>query len=107
MEPKRSREDERRRKREEADQRAEKNRRIDPLRKEVARLESRIAELEEGQKARSVLLADPATYEDASVRSRVLDEYRAAADELERLSDRWEIAAAELEEAEATVRQPR
>ena len=68
-----------------------------PLDKEVKSLESRIESLEEAQRARSVELSDPATYDDAERRRVLLDEYQRDADELERLTSRWEIKSAQLE----------
>jgi ATP-binding cassette, subfamily F, member 3 len=94
----RDRAGERDRKRKEAEDRAARNKRLKPLQRQVAELEARIVELEEDQKRRSVELADPAVYEDASKRGVLLDAYQAAAAKLEELSGRWELASMELEE---------
>ncbi|KIG12263.1 ATPase components of ABC transporter [Enhygromyxa salina] len=95
---KRDRAAERERKRKEAEERAQRNKRLKPLQRQVTELEARINELEQAQKQRSVELADPAVYEDAERRGVLLDEYQAAAAKLEELSGRWELASMELEE---------
>jgi ATP-binding cassette subfamily F protein 3 len=73
------------------------------MRKKVAEMEARIAALEADQKLRSTALADPATYADDKLRARLLSEYQQDADKLEQLTGRWEIAVAELEQAEAEL----
>jgi ATP-binding cassette subfamily F protein 3 len=95
---KRDRAGERDRKRKEAQDRAQRAKRLKPLQRQVADLEARIAELEEAQKQRSVELADPAVYEDAARRGVLLDDYQVASAKLEELSGRWELASMELEE---------
>jgi ATP-binding cassette subfamily F protein 3 len=93
----RSKQDRRR----EAEARNERNRALAPLRKRVAEMEARIAELEGEQKERSAGLADPETYANDARRRELLAAYQRDADKLEELTGRWEIAVAELEEAEA------
>ncbi|WP_106391920.1 ABC-F family ATP-binding cassette domain-containing protein [Enhygromyxa salina] len=95
---KRDRGRERERKRQEAQDRARRSKRLKPLQRKVAELEARIGELEDGQKQRSVELADPAVYGDEARRSALLDDYQAAAAKLEELSERWELTTMELEE---------
>ena len=89
--------------RREAEQRNERNKVLGPMRKKVAEMEARIAALEADQKQRSGALADPATYADDKLRARLLTEYQQDADKLEQLTGRWEIAVAELEQAEAEL----
>ena len=89
--------------RREAEQRNERNKVLGPMRKKVAEMEARIAALEADQKQRSAALADPATYADDKLRARLLTEYQQDADKLEQLTGRWEIAVAELEQAEAEL----
>ena len=81
----------------EAARRRELRERLGPLEKEVKSLEARIESLEEAQRERSVELSDPATYDDAKRRRVLLDEYQRDADELERLTSRWEMKSAQLE----------
>jgi len=89
--------------RREAELRNERNKVLGPMRKKVAEMEARIAELEAEQKRRSAALADPATYADDKLRARLLNEYQQDADKLEQLTGRWEISVAELEQAEAEL----
>jgi ATP-binding cassette subfamily F protein 3 len=97
--PARGKEDRRR----EAELRNERNKVLGPLRKKVNEMEARIAELEGEQKARSTALADPAVYADDKQRAQLLVAYQRDADKLEELTGRWEIAVAELEQAEAEL----
>ena len=96
---KRSRGADRARKREEAQRRAERNKRVGPLEKRVKELEARIAQVEDDQKRRNAELADPAIYEDDARRSALLAEYQQAASELDELTGQWEIAQGDLEDA--------
>ncbi len=89
--------------RREAELRNERNKVLGPMRKKVAEMEARIAALEADQKQRSAALADEATYADDKLRARLLTEYQQDADKLEQLTGRWEIAVAELEQAEAEL----
>ncbi len=97
----RTKDDDKARKRKEAEARNRRARHLGPLEKEVGRLEERIGELEGAQARRSTELADPEVYGDAARRRKLLDEFQAAAEKLEELTGRWEIAAAELEAARA------
>ncbi len=94
------------RRREQARQRAERERRLGPLRKAVTGLEGRIEALEAAQSERSAALADPEVYADEARRGELLDAFAAAAEELERLTARWEAAQTELEAAEAALPEP-
>jgi ATP-binding cassette subfamily F protein 3 len=94
-----SREDDKARKRREAEARNKRSKVLGPLEKQVTQLEERIAELESAQSTRSVQLADPEVYADDARRRRLLGEFQDAQAKLEELTGRWEIAAAELEEA--------
>jgi ATP-binding cassette, subfamily F, member 3 len=95
------REDDKVRKRREAEARQKRNATIGPLEKEVAKLEERISVLEAEQKVRSTELADPSVYDDAARRNKLLADYQSAADKLEELTARWEKTAAQLETAKA------
>jgi ATP-binding cassette, subfamily F, member 3 len=98
-----SREDDRARKRREAEARQKRSVKLGPLEKTVAQLEERISMLEVEQRARSVELADPSVYDEASRRNKLLSDYQAAADKLEELTARWEVAMAALEAARAEL----
>src|SRR5690348_3521822 len=71
-----TKEDDKARKRREAEARQKRNARLGPLEKQVAQLEERIGALEAEQKARSAELADPTVYDDAPRRNKLLGEYQ-------------------------------
>jgi ATP-binding cassette, subfamily F, member 3 len=98
-----TRDDDKARKRREAEARAKRAGKLGPLEKTVAQLEERISALEAEQKARSAELADPTVYDEAARRNRLLSDYQAAADKLEELTARWEKAMADLEAAKAAL----
>jgi ATP-binding cassette subfamily F protein 3 len=97
------REQERARKRREAEARQKRSVKLGPLEKTVAQLEDRIAALEAEQKVRSAELSDPAVYDEAARRNKLLSDYQAASDKLEELTARWEAAMAALEAAKAEL----
>ncbi len=86
------------RKRLEAEARQAKSAKLGPLKKEIVKLEARIAELEAAQKDREAQLVDPAFAADFSKSRPVLDAHREAAAELEAALARWEAASQELSE---------
>jgi ATP-binding cassette subfamily F protein 3 len=96
-----TRDDDKQRKRREAELRQKRSAKLGPLEKQVAQLEERISVLEAEQKARSAELADPTVYDDAPRRNKLLGDYQAAQDKLDELNPRWEKAMADLEEAKA------
>jgi len=96
-----SRDDDKARKRREAELRQKRSARLGPLEKLVAQLEDRIGVLEAEQKTRSAELADPTVYDDAARRNKLLSDYQSAQDKLDELTVRWEKSAAELETARA------
>jgi ATP-binding cassette subfamily F protein 3 len=96
-----SREDEKNRKRRDAELRQKRARAVGPLEKRVAELEARIGELEAEQRTRSAELSDPTVYEDAGRRDQLLRAYQTAQDKLEELTGRWEAAQIELDQAVA------
>jgi ATP-binding cassette, subfamily F, member 3 len=98
-----SRDDDKARKRREAEARQKRSVKLGPLEKTVAQLEDRISVLEAEQKTRSAELADPTVYDEAARRNRLLADYQAASDKLEELTARWEAAMAELEAAKAEL----
>ncbi len=98
-----SKEDDKARKRREAEARQKKNQKLGPLEKQVAQLEERVGVLEAEQKTRSIELSDPTVYDDAARRNKLLDDYQKAAEKLEELTGRWESAMAELEAARAEL----
>ena len=101
--PAKSRDDDKVRKRREAEQRQKRSVKLGPLEKTVAQLEERISVAEAEQKMRSTELADPTVYDDAARRNKLLSDYQAASDKLEELTARWEAAMATLETAKAEL----
>jgi ATP-binding cassette subfamily F protein 3 len=91
-----SREDEKARKRREAEQRNGKTREK-KLASDVATLEGVIEKLEAAQKERSAQLSDPNVYADKTKSQTLLNEFRDAQSELERTQAKWEQALTELE----------
>jgi ATP-binding cassette subfamily F protein 3 len=98
-----SRDDDKARRRREAEARNKRNVKLGPLEKAVAQLEERISVVEAEQKARSAELADPGVYDEAARRNKLLSDYQAASDKLEELTARWESAMAALEAAKAEL----
>ncbi|HEY0481999.1 MAG TPA: ABC-F family ATP-binding cassette domain-containing protein [Kofleriaceae bacterium] len=98
-----SRDDDKARKRREAEARQKRSVKLGPLEKTVAQLEDRISVLEAEQKARAAELADPSVYDEAARRNRLLSDYQTASDKLEELTARWEAAMAQLEAAKAEL----
>ncbi len=94
-----SRDDDKQRKRREAEARQKRTTKLGPLEKQVASFEERISILEAEQKARSAELSDPSVYDDAARRNKLLSDYQGAQDKLEELNPRWEKAMVELEAA--------
>jgi ATP-binding cassette subfamily F protein 3 len=84
--------------RERADQRAK----LAPLRKQVQKLEQRIAELDKDKRALDVKLAEPQLYESASTAQTLEMTQRAAAltDQIGTLEQQWLAAQHELDQAE-------
>ncbi|MCX5744894.1 MAG: hypothetical protein NT062_20590 [Proteobacteria bacterium] len=98
-----SAEDEKLRKRREAEQRQKKSSKLGPLEKLVAQLEERIGVFEAEQKTRSAELADPSVYADAPRRNKLLADYQTTQTKLDELVPRWEATMAELETAKAAL----
>jgi len=99
--PVESREERRARKREEAQRRAERTRALGPLKKRVQQLEARIEQLETRQREHNLALSDPALYDDPKRRDAMLAEVQRDSAELGELNDEWELAQAQLEEAQS------
>jgi ATP-binding cassette, subfamily F, member 3 len=98
-----SKEDDKARKRREAEERNKRNNKVGPLEKQVAQLEERIAGLETEQKLRSTELADPSVYDDAARRNKLLADYQSSQDTLDELNVRWEKSMADLEAMRAQL----
>jgi ATP-binding cassette subfamily F protein 3 len=101
--PKLSREDDKARKRREAEARQKRTAKLGPLEKQVAQLEERIGLLEAEQKVRSAELSDPTVYDDAQRRNKLLTDFQSAQDKLDELNGRWEAAMAQLERAKTEL----
>jgi len=67
-----------------------------PVKKEIAKIEARIAELEVIQKKAEADLADPGLYNDFARAKPIMDAHREAKAELEGLYGRWEEAQNQL-----------
>jgi len=98
-----TRDDDKARKRREAEARQKKTAKLGPLEKLVAQLEERVGALEAEQKVRSAELSDPTVYDDAARRNKLLADYQSAQDKLEELTARWEKTMAELEVAKSQL----
>ncbi|NBD13053.1 ABC-F family ATP-binding cassette domain-containing protein [Corallococcus silvisoli] len=72
-----------------------------PIKKEIAKLEERIAKVEAEQKDREGQLADPVLYNDFARAKPLMDAHRAGKEELEDLYARWELAQEKLAAAQA------
>ncbi|HUH00519.1 MAG TPA: ABC-F family ATP-binding cassette domain-containing protein [Kofleriaceae bacterium] len=99
----RTRIDDKDRKRREAALRNKRYRVLGPIEKRVGDLEARISELEQAQAERSAQLSDAAVYADAGRRNELLNAFQKAAEKLTELTNRWEGAQEELEEASASL----
>ena len=89
--------------RERAQQREKLQKALGPLKKEIATLEARIAELEVEKKSAETQLADPAVFADQARSTPLVTAYRAATAKLEELYARWEHKQEELAAAEAAI----
>jgi len=101
--PPRSREEERVRRRNEAEQRGHRNRALGPLKTRVKELEAEIERLESAQRERNLELAKPEVYADAPRRNQLLTEYHRDADALADATSQWEVSVAELEALESQL----
>ncbi|RKG79232.1 ABC transporter ATP-binding protein [Corallococcus sp. CA049B] len=72
-----------------------------PIKKEIAKLEERIAKVEAEQKERETQLADPVLYNDFARAKPLMDAHRTGKEELEDLYARWEAAQEKLAAAQA------
>jgi ATP-binding cassette subfamily F protein 3 len=84
------------RKRLEAEARQERSRKLTPLKKELEKLEARIAVLEAEQKEREAKLADAEFARDYEASGPVFAAHREAARELEEALARWEVVGSEI-----------
>ena len=99
----RSRADDKARKRREAEERRLRNQLVGAVEKRIAEIEERIAALEAEQKSRSEKLADPAVYDDAARRQELFGAFQSTATKIDELTGRWEGLAEELEAAEIAL----
>ena len=89
--------------RERAQQREKLQKALGPLKKEIAALEARIAELEIEKKSAETRLADPAVFADQSRSTPLVTAYRGATAKLEELYARWEHKQEEFAAAESAL----
>jgi ATP-binding cassette, subfamily F, member 3 len=89
--------------RERAFQREQRDKVLGPIKRAVAELEQRIAQLEQEKKAAEAQLADPALFSDPARSTPLITAYRDAARKLEELYARWEHKSEELAIAESRL----
>jgi ATP-binding cassette subfamily F protein 3 len=101
--PAQTREQRKAKKREDARRRAERTRALGPLRKQVQQLEAEIEALEVKQREQNLALADPALYDDPKRRDALLAEVQRDSAQLGELTDAWELAQVQLEQAQVQL----
>ena len=89
--------------RERALERERREKALGPLKKDIAQLEARIAQLEEEKKKNEALLADAALFADAARSTPVITAYREAQQKLDELYARWEHKQEELQAAQSAL----
>ena len=89
--------------RERALQREQRDKVLGPIKRAVAELEQRIAQLEQEKKAAEAQLADPALFSDPARSTPLITAYRDASRKLEELYARWEHKSEELAAAESRL----
>jgi len=89
--------------RERASQREQREKVLGPIKRAVAELEQRIAQLEQEKKAAEAQLADPALFSDPARSTPLITAYRDASRKLEELYARWEHKSEELAAAESRL----
>lgn len=99
-----NREEQKARKRAEAEARKKRGSSLKPLRKKVANLERTIAELEAKQKEMTEALSYPAVFEDAVRRDEMTGALGEIAEQLEAKTAAWMQSQEELDQAEAKLR---
>ncbi len=89
--------------RERALQREQRDKVLGPIKRAIADLEQRIAQLEQEKKAAEKQLADPALFSDPARSTPLVTAYRDASRKLEELYARWEHKSEELAAAESQL----
>jgi len=89
--------------RERALQREQRDKVLGPIKRAIAELEQRIAQLEQEKKAAEKQLADPALFSDPARSTPLVTAYRDASRNLEELYARWEHKSEELAAAESQL----
>src|SRR5438067_6477265 len=89
--------------RERAWQREQRDKVLGPIKRAIAELEQRIAQLEQEKKTVEAQLADPALFSDPTRSTPLITAYRDAARKLEELYARWEHKSEELAAAESRL----
>jgi ATP-binding cassette subfamily F protein 3 len=95
--------DDKERKRREAEQRAQRNKVLKPLKERVAQLEAKIEKLEAAQRAVTEQLSDGAVYADAARRGALLADFESQKRDLDKLTAQWEALTLEIEAKEAAL----
>ena len=89
--------------RERALQREQREKLLGPIKRAIAELEQRIAQLEQEKKGAEAQLADPALFSDPARSTPLVTAYREASRKLEELYARWEHKNEELAAAESLL----
>jgi ATP-binding cassette subfamily F protein 3 len=89
--------------RERALQREQRDKTLGPIKRAIAELEQRIAQLEQEKKGAETQLADPALFSDPARSTSLVTAYRDASRKLEELYARWEHKNEELAAAESQL----
>lgn len=87
----------------EAEKRQERSRRIGPWNKKLVEAENEIEKLESQKEDLEQLMADPDLYKDEQAWSKTSREYEGCKRRLERLYDRWETAQTKIDEIDAEL----
>src|SRR5207237_2167439 len=82
-------------------QREQRDKVLGPIKRDIADLEQRIAELEQEKRSTESQLADPALFSDPARSTPLVTAYRDASRKLEELYARWEHKNEELAAAES------
>jgi ATP-binding cassette, subfamily F, member 3 len=89
--------------RERAWQREQREKVLGPIKRAIAELEQRIAQLEQEKKTVEAQLADPALFADPTRSTPLVTAYRTASSKLDELYARWEHRSEELAQAESRL----
>jgi len=96
-----NRSDDKERKRREAEQRAQRNKQLKPIKDKLTLMESKIEKLEASQREITEKLSDPAVYADSKRRDGLMAEFELNKRELDKLTQQWEALTLEIDAKES------